>query len=99
MKINFSKLKFLPVMTESGVALGRVKDLEIDIENYDILKFIVSQGWLKNEILIAPNQVLKITSKQITVSDNTQKEIEPAAVETEISQNAISPVIESKIQE
>lgn len=76
MRINYQKLKDIPVETESGEKIGHVHDLEINIENHEIEKYIVSNKRLMVETkkyLIATKQIVKITNEKIVVEDNVEK--------------------------
>lgn len=78
MRILYSKLINLPVYTVSNDLLGQVSDLEIDIDTYSILKIYVKSGNLirglfEDVLIIAQNQIIKITSKKIVVDDNVKK--------------------------
>jgi len=74
MRISLKQLKTLPVLTESGANLGQVVDLELDVNNHSIAKYIVA-AWpviLKREkLFIAPEQVVAIDAKKVLVKDGT----------------------------
>ena len=96
MRIKFDQLKDLPVVTQSGIELGKVRDLTLDVENHLIIKYIVKQGLFKNDLLIAPVQVVSITDEKIIVADNVLEEKVLVKAEPEIETNVASPVIEKE---
>lgn len=69
----------LPVVTESGTALGRVSEVEIEPDSAMVLAYWVSptfvKGLLSNEqYLITPSQVVSITSDKMVVKDGAVKQ-------------------------
>jgi sporulation protein YlmC with PRC-barrel domain len=94
MRITFKKLKSLPVQTESGVNLGKVVDLEFDLETQSINNLVVVSGWFGDKLLINFNQIKKVTDSKIIVSDTLTPET--AAVEKNLTKEAATPVIESE---
>lgn len=73
MALNFSKIKKLPVETESGVFLGYVTDCSVEPSLHNIIKYIVARKKIFTSsplMMIAPNQIIKITPEKIIV-DNT----------------------------
>ena len=83
MRIAFTQLKSLPVLTESGANLGRVIDVEIDINGHGISKYIIS-AWpaiLKREkLFIAPDQIVAIDAERVIVKDGAVKVAEPKRI-------------------
>lgn len=78
MKINNNQLIGLPVLTESGQELGRVKNFNIDIESQSILEYEVKPTSLVKELIdgdfiISRGQIIDINANQITVKDNFSK--------------------------
>ena len=72
MFINFQDLKSRPVETENGTALGVVIDLEINLENHEIAKYIVTKHKLITTgatLFISPQQIIRITAEKIIVQD------------------------------
>ena len=77
MKINFKKLHELPVETESGLLLGNIDDCELDIENHNVVKYLVVHRKLLTkgqELLVSPNQIVSITTEKVIVQDNVEAE-------------------------
>ncbi len=78
MVLPLSKIKNLPVFTQSNLRLGIVVDIEIEIESQTILRYIVQQGQilgrLQEPLLVHRNQVLEITNERIIVEDSLGKE-------------------------
>jgi len=77
MLLDFKKIISLPVKNESGEYLGQIIDLEININDYCVTKFIVKHKFgifESNELLISPTQIVKISDSEIIVKDLNVKE-------------------------
>ena len=77
MIINFQKIKNLAVETESEIYLGKITDLEIDIDAHTVKKYFVENKKFfitDSSFLISPEQIVKITNEKIVVQDNVQKQ-------------------------
>ena len=96
MRITYAQLKQLPVKTVSGSILGKVKDLELDADSHQVLKYHVSEGFFAKSLLIAPNQIKSITAQAITVEDLLDKETAAETVERISMPKAVNPAIESE---
>lgn len=69
MKITQQQLMRLPVVTELGIKLGTIHDMEIDVETHQIRKYVVGR-FLGREIYhVAPTQIKKITDQEVIVED------------------------------
>jgi len=69
MIINLRQLKKLPVITKSGMKLGKVSDINFLVDTQTIFQYIVRPSFLSGRIfLIKTNQVLEI-SDRIIVDD------------------------------
>lgn len=71
----------LAVETRSGMAVGKVVDLEIDPEQHLVLKYQVKTsrllpGLFSRSLLIDREQVVAISSKKMIVEDSSVKEKE-----------------------
>lgn len=78
MLVSYQKLINLPVITESGINLGKVVKVEIDTDNQLIINYFVKsnnlvKGLLEGELIIHRHQVIKITENNIIVEDNCSK--------------------------
>lgn len=78
MLINYSQLINLPVETKSNEFLGKIADLEIDIENYSIKKLHVKssnliRGLFEGVLIIDQSQIYEITKEKIIVEDEAKK--------------------------
>jgi sporulation protein YlmC with PRC-barrel domain len=70
MIINLATLVKLPVYTESGIKLGKIFDLELDIENQMILRYLVRPNFISMQrFLIQAAQIKEITKEKIIVDD------------------------------
>ncbi len=74
MKINQRQLIGLPVVTESGQKLGRLKSINIDSDTQSILEYEVKassliKGLIEGDLIIPRGQIVDISLKQITVQD------------------------------
>jgi sporulation protein YlmC with PRC-barrel domain len=75
----------LPVETQSGTHLGRVVDIECDIESGVIMKYYVSSSVVVRHLLkdqstltIDTAQVISLTNEKMVVSDGANKHAIPA---------------------
>jgi sporulation protein YlmC with PRC-barrel domain len=76
--VNKKILFNLPVETASGVALGKVYDVEIDAEQHTVQAYLVRRQLLSNPLnadahtlRIHPHQVQTVTEKKMIVDDAT----------------------------
>lgn len=77
MKMPVKKILQLPVFTKSGAYLGKLIDLEIDIDSQVVLAYIVSRGFFRKKLfLIRPEQVDEITVQRVIVADATVSQFE-----------------------
>ena len=97
MKINFSQLKKLSVVTQNGINLGKVIDLELTIESLGINKLTVSEGLLGKKFLVDQTQVIEITAEKIIVADELVQETLEEKKEEQIEQ-APAPAIEKSLE-
>ena len=68
MIINLQKLLRLPVYTESGIKLGRIFDLEMDVDAQTVIRYFVRPNFLSPKyFLIAKSQVKEIQSDRVVV--------------------------------
>lgn len=84
----------MPVETKSGVALGKTKDLEIEIDNHAIEKYEVARNVFSERFLISPSQVVSITSEKIIVEDNVVSEKIENRNTIQVKAEMPSPVVE-----
>lgn len=78
MIINLNKLLHLPVYTESGVRLGRVYELEIDVDMHVVMRYLVRPNVFSPKyFLIKNSQIKDITADKVIVYDNVLK-VNPA---------------------
>ncbi len=81
MRIDFKKLKTLPVETVSGQMLGHVHDVEIEVETHLIVQYRVRSSLLRTKTyLINRLQVVEIAAEKIIVDDGIVNEAEDAAM-------------------
>ena len=74
MFISLKTLLHLPVHTESGVHLGRVHDLELDIDTHHVRHYVVEPRFFGKEFyLITPVQIKAVTAEKIIVEDTISK--------------------------
>ena len=80
MLIKYDHLTDLPVFTKSGVKLGKIFDLEIDIDSHAVFQYIVRTSFVSRiSYLIKPAQVLSIDEKRLVVDDGVIKETKEEA--------------------
>ncbi|MFA6547619.1 MAG: PRC-barrel domain-containing protein [Candidatus Magasanikbacteria bacterium] len=66
MIINLHQLKKLPVITKSGIKLGKISEINFLVETQTVYQYIVRSSFLGGRIfLIQTNQVLEISDKII----------------------------------
>lgn len=74
MVINLRKLLRLPVYTESGKKLGKVFDLELDVDSQIVVRYLVKPSFLSvKNLLIQSSQVKSIKEDRIIVEDSVEK--------------------------
>lgn len=64
----------LPVTTQSGEFLGRVSDVELELESSTIRAYLVSPSFVKGlftseQYIITPSQVISISADKMIVKD------------------------------
>ncbi len=66
MIINLRQLKKLPVVTKSGIKLGKISEINFLLETQSIYQYVVRSSFFSDRIfLIQVNQVLEISDKII----------------------------------
>ena len=76
--ITSKKLIGLAVFTESGIHLGKVTDLEIDIEAQAILRYVVKGrlgGIMTKDLIVSVSEVISISSEKMVVRDGREREL------------------------
>ncbi|MEK7540005.1 MAG: PRC-barrel domain-containing protein [Patescibacteria group bacterium] len=71
----------LPVTTESGEFLGRVSDVELELESASVRAYLVSPSFVKGlftseQYIITPSQVVSISADKMIVKDGVVGEKE-----------------------
>lgn len=78
MRTNFNQLKGVEVYTQSGVYLGKVRDLVIDIDNHSVIQYLVKKFplWIpeSDKFLVHATQIESFKEDVIVVSDARLKE-------------------------
>lgn len=70
MRITYSEFKKKRVETQSGIVLGEVRDLVLDVESFELVQLKVKGSALKRkEYLIHIAQIKRVEEKRIVVSD------------------------------
>jgi sporulation protein YlmC with PRC-barrel domain len=78
MIINLQKLLHLPVYTEAGESLGKVFDMEINIESHAISCYMVRSNFLSLKyFLVKQSQVKEITEEKMVVYEALVQDILP----------------------
>lgn len=89
MLLGFSKLKNLPVFTQSGIKLGQVSDIEVDLDSQSILRYVVKKGIVSREtLLVHRGQVVSVTNEKMTVEDAVVKESQEVKIKEAVVQPA-----------
>ena len=92
MRILFKQLKKYTVETNSGVKLGYVRDviLEIDghlVSQYEVRPYLFSQ----KKYLISPSQIIRFEGSKMVVDDNIGRE--KKEIEEKKSLPSVEPVM------
>lgn len=73
MQISLKQLLHLPVETKNGSKLGEICGINFDAERHLVVSYAVKAAYLPrpfaSELLIAPSQVLSITTEKMVVID------------------------------
>ncbi len=70
MRLNAKKLISLPVFTQSGEHLGKVTDINLDVDEQAVVEYLVTSGIIKHlNLLIKTAQVKSITAEKMVVDD------------------------------
>ena len=76
MLINFKNLKKLPVETASGLKLGRVADIILEIDGQFVAQYVVKHSIISGkEYLINRDQIVRFEDKKIIVDDNVSRDM------------------------
>lgn len=87
MVINLKNFLSLPVYTESGIKLGKVFDLEIDIENQSITQYFVRLNFFSIKYFLIQNtQVKEVKDDRLIVYDGVIKD--------SLTKTSLGPVLE-----
>ncbi len=78
MFINLHTLTHLQVLTESGVKLGRIYDINFEIDSQSVKSYAVRRNILDRSYLIKPTQIISINLDKIVVEDSLIKIIDEA---------------------
>lgn len=74
MRILLRKLKKYIVETESGVKLGKVSDLILDIDDHSVVQYVVRPAFFSSkEYLIGHQQIVRFEDSKIIVEDTIAK--------------------------
>lgn len=77
MKLTNQELINLPVITESGLSLGKISGFEMDGETGKIITFFVKTGLIKDllshQLAVDFSQVISVDKEKMIVSDNVKK--------------------------
>ena len=99
MYLNLKTILKLPVYTESGTHLGRVRDVELDVEAHHVRHYLVAAGLLsKDDYIITPAQVKAITTQKMIVEDSVGKIVASTKLKNTSPTPALSGV-SARIQE
>jgi len=100
--VHHKELINLPVETKSGDYLGKIFNLEIDLDSQSIISYDVKytnilKGILKDKLLISRNQIISISKERMIVNDNVLTEQEKEELVTKAKTVAKEPnIIQSK---
>lgn len=81
MRLLATSLLNLPVVTESGIKLGRVSDIDCNVDGWTIGNLQVESGWFnKVTSVIAVTQIVRVETTKVVVRDALAPVIEKATV-------------------
>jgi sporulation protein YlmC with PRC-barrel domain len=95
MKISFEDLIGLKIENESGVFLGTLQNIVIDISSQSILEYHVRPSSLvksitKDYLIITRGQIIEINNKKIIVRDLDQKKDDKKIINPKIKKRAVN---------
>lgn len=97
MTLTSKQLINLPVVTESGIKIGKVGYLEFNEKDHTIEKYAVKTSGIMQLIpailLIAPKQIIEISSEQMVVEENTFKSLKNQSKQNKKPVEDPSPVL------
>lgn len=79
--ITSKRLIGLQVFTESGIFVGKVFDLEINLESHAILRYIIKSrlgAIVAKELIITPAEIVSISAEKMIIKDGTVRELAEA---------------------
>ncbi len=77
MRIPFKQLKKMPVETVSGIKLGKIQEIIMDIENQMVVQYeIKAIGISSEKYLINRDQIARFEAKKVIVYDTVIKKRE-----------------------
>ena len=74
MRITAKQLLRLPVVTEGGVTLGKVKDVVVQTDSFSITHLEVARAFSRSCVFVAVLQIVVIRSDIIIVKDGVIEE-------------------------
>ena len=100
MIIDLKKLLHLPVLTRSGIKLGKITNAEIDADPQTIIKYHVSAGPFSDKnYIIDRSQVLEIETDKMVVDDATVRATAEVKKEQATPQAALGTAAQSAIDQ
>jgi uncharacterized protein YrrD len=95
MLIGLKKMLRLPVVTRSGVRLGKIVDADFDAAAHAVLKYHVADGMFSgNKFLVDRAQVLDVTAEKVIVDDavaGVRQDAESAPVSPQAVLGSVAP--------
>lgn len=89
MRLSLKKIIDLSVETEMGENLGKIIDLNLDINNHAVVEYVLQIGILKRQkLLIKPIQVVKITNEKMIVDDTVLKNKSSLSLRSQLTTGA-----------
>lgn len=76
MQITAKKIIHLPVVSEGGKQLGKVKDIILQTDSFSIAQLEVARAFSRSCFLIAISQVVVIRQDMVVVKDGVVEEKE-----------------------
>ncbi len=75
MLLSIKKIIGLPVETSDGTKIGKVADINLDIESHIVNSYAIKSGFISGEnLIIRRTQVISINDKKMIIEDGAIRE-------------------------
>ena len=96
MKLSGSQVMKMQVYTASGVRVGRVRDISIDVDTGVVCEYLVKTGF-RTACTLARERVVRIESDRLIVEDRViMTESSPESIASVFSSASTSPITQDE---